>query len=214
MSLSRMLWEENADLANACLQHPFVQGLGNGTLERAVFQGYVGQDAYFLGAFARSYALSLARSPDADGMQDFFELLVGAMGELKLHSSYAARWELDLPRVMPSEATLAYTNFLLATAALEGIGETCAAMTPCMRLYAFLGQSLVTQGLQEPGNPYAEWVETYASADFKTLAATLERLLDRYGPGSAQARTVYRRAMILELGFFEASLSTPTEAAK
>ena len=79
-------------------------------------------------------------------------------------------------------------------------------MTPCMRLYAFLGQQLAAQGAARADNPYREWVETYASADFESLAATLESLLDRYATVAVTAaiETAYRRAMQLELGFFDA----------
>jgi thiaminase (transcriptional activator TenA) len=126
-------------------------------------------------------------------------MLNGVMDELKLHASYAARWHIDLAEVVAAPATLAYTDFLLRIAALRSLGETCAAMTPCMRLYAFIGQSLPAHG------PYAEWVQTYAAAEFEALAQTLERLLDTYGD-EANAAEPYRRAMQLEVDFFEANV--------
>lgn len=208
MSLARRLWAENADLARATLHHRFVRGLGDGSLSRADFQHYVGQDAFFLEAFARAYALALAKTPDREGLRDFFGLLAGALEELKLHASYAVRWDLDLAGVTPSDATLAYTDFLLATAAVRGsVGEACAAMTPCMRLYAFLGQSLAAERGRDD-NPYAEWIHTYASPDFEALAARIEDLLDRYATDTPVIRAAYRRAMALELAFFEASVGT------
>lgn len=204
MSLSEALWRENADLARAALEHRFVRGIVEGSLPLESFQEYVAQDAFFLESFARAYALALAHSPDLEGLHDFAELLTGVLEELKLHAGYADRWDVDLRRVAPGEATLAYTQFLLATAALGSVGETCAAMTPCMRLYAFLGQSLAEEGYGKE-NPYAEWIETYAAPEFETLAATLESLLDRYAGDETAVRNAYRRAMTLELGFFEAN---------
>lgn len=204
MSLAKALWRENADLARATLDHRFVRGLADGTLPQGSFREYVAQDAFFLESFARAYALAVAHSPDPEGLRDFAGLLAGALEELELHSGYADRWGVDLGGVVPGGATLAYTDFLLATAALGGVGETCAAMTPCMRLYAYLGWSLADEGYAED-NPYAEWIETYADPEFETLAATLEGLLDRYAPEGAAVRNVYRRAMALELAFFEAN---------
>ena len=49
-----------------------------------------------------------------------------------------------------------------------------------------------------------EWVATYASSEFEALATTLEALLDRYAADSEPVRAAYRRAMLLELGFFQA----------
>jgi thiaminase/transcriptional activator TenA len=37
MTISKNLWQSNQDLAQACLEHPFVQGIASGTLDRAKF---------------------------------------------------------------------------------------------------------------------------------------------------------------------------------
>jgi len=46
-------------------------------------------------------------------------------------------------------------------------------------------------------------VETYSSAEVAALAARLEALLDRYGGDPARLARLYRRAMELELAFFQ-----------
>ncbi|MBA2679906.1 MAG: TenA family protein [Ktedonobacteraceae bacterium] len=206
MSLAKYLWTENRDLAQTTLEHPFVQGLRLGSLPLQNFQSYIAQDAYFLEAFARAYALALAYSPDQHGLHEFFDLLAGVQEELRLHASYAASWDVDLTHVIPAGATLAYTEFLLSTASLRRVGETCAAMTPCMRLYAFLGQSLAANSAQGE-HRYTEWIQTYASPDFEALATRLEALLDHYADDVPAIHRAYRRAMSLEFGFFAAQFN-------
>jgi thiaminase/transcriptional activator TenA len=201
MSLAAELWTANADLAAEALAHPFVTGVGDGTLPQAVFAGYVAQDAFFLESFARAYAVGIAHSPDRATLDTFADLLAGVREELALHAGYAARWGIDLVGVEPLPATLAYTDFLLSTAFLGGITLTAAAMTPCVRLYAHLGRSLSA----ETAGDYAEWVTTYADPGFEELAVTLERLLDQHASDVPAVRTAYRRAMQLEVGFFEAA---------
>ena len=137
-------------------------------------------------------------------MRTFAELVSGVIDELALHESYAERWDVSLEGVKPVEATLAYTDFLLATASLGGVGETCAAMTPCMRLYAFLGRSVAGKGYDE-GNPYSGWIQTYADPEFEALAAKLEALLDRYAADAPAVLSAYRRALALEFAFFKAN---------
>ena len=209
MSLARRLWADSADLADATLAHPFVRALADGSLSPERYAGYVAQDAFFLQAFARAYAMAVVRSPDRAGLEAFADLLAGVREELRLHDGVAARTGIDLAGVEPAPATAAYTDFLLATAATSGLGEICAAMTPCMRLYAFLGRSL--DGHSEA--TYADWVATYADPGFEELATTLERLLDRYADDSPGVARAYRRAMELELGFFAAAWSTGDEPA-
>jgi len=203
MSLAAALRADNADLTGAALAHPFVRGVADGTLPLPAFRRYIAQDAYFLDAFARAYALALARSPGRQGVRDFFTVLSGALDELALHDADAARWGVRLGDVAPHRATLAYTDFLLATAALRTVGETCAALIPCMRLYAHIGQTLAADR-DNAANPYQEWIETYANPAFEALAARLEGLLDRYATDNEAARIAYRHAMTLELDFFTA----------
>jgi thiaminase/transcriptional activator TenA len=203
MSLARKLWADNADWAQRILAHPFVRGLGDGSLAPESFRRYVAQDAYFLEAFARAYAYCLAQSTARADLHAFAGLIAGVMDELKLHAGYAARWNADLSGVTPAPATRAYTEFLIEVARLGAIGVTTAAMTPCMRLYAFLGQELARG---EVAPVYAEWVRTYAASDFEGLAATLEGLLDWHATDTPAVRNAYRRAMELEYGFFDANL--------
>jgi thiaminase (transcriptional activator TenA) len=202
MSLARTLWQANADWADKILAQRFVRGLGDGSLPLASFRRYVAQDAYFLEAFARAYAFCLANSTARQDLHEFAELIAGVLEELKLHKSYAERWQVDLTGVTPVPATQAYVGFLLTNARHGHLGETIAAMTPCMRLYAWLGQSLAT-GRVAP--LYGEWVKTYADPGFEALAARLEALLDLHATDTPAVRANYRRAMELEYGFFDAN---------
>ena len=201
MSLSADLWAANSDLASRILSHGFVRGLRDGSLPIECFKGYVAQDAYFLEAFARAYAFCLANSRAREDLYGFAALIAGVLQELKLHKSYAARWQVELDGVAPIEATRAYVDLLLEAARRGNLGETIAAMTPCMRLYAFLGRSLAANNVAQL---YSEWVKTYADPGFEALAAQLEALLDLHAEDSETVRANYRRAMELELGFFAA----------
>jgi thiaminase/transcriptional activator TenA len=201
-SLADSLWQRNRVLAEAALEHKFVQGLASGELAPATFAYYVGQDAAFLDAFCRAYALALAKSPDQEGLIAFRDLLDATADELRLHRGYAARWDVDLHQAA-DRATSAYTHFLLAVAALEPVGHIAAAMTPCMRLYAYLGQQLAAQ--TKPDSPYREWVMNYSSPQFESLARRVEGVLDRYGGDHDRLTVLYRQAMEFELRFLDAA---------
>ncbi|WAL60178.1 TenA family protein [Thermocoleostomius sinensis] len=203
MSIAESLWQANQDLAIACLENPFVQGLATGSLPQYKFAYYVGQDAFFLEAFARAYSIAAAKAPDWQGFGTFHALASGVLQELQLHQSYASNWAVDWQSVEPGTATRRYTDFLLATAWSQDVGTTTAAMLPCMKLYAFLGQRLAQNGI--PEHCYADWIRTYSSDEFAPLTVQLAELADRYATLTDLVRSTYRYAMRCELDFFQAA---------
>lgn len=203
--LHHQLWTANADLAKSCLQHTFVRGLSDGSLPPEAFKRYVAQDVFFLDAFFRAYALAAARvTGDPERARTLHRLMGGTLEELRLHEEYAASLGIDIRRVRPYPCVQAYTDFLLRTAWHEGPGETVAAMTPCMRLYAWLGKALRAES--KPGNPYARWIEAYSSDAFESLARDLEGLVDRLCEDGPAVRDAYRYALQCEVEFFTAPL--------
>ncbi len=116
--------------------HPFVRGIGEGSLDSEKFRHYVRQDYLFLIDYARLLALGCARAPRLDEMTRFAQLADAVLGsEMELHRSYAAEWSIstaELEDERPTATTRAYTDFLLRVAALGDYGELAAALLPCM----------------------------------------------------------------------------------
>lgn len=203
MSIAEELWQTNQDLAIASLNTAFVKGIADGTLAREKFSYYVGQDAFFLEAFARAYSIAAAKAPDWQGFTTFHQLAEGVLQELQLHQSFAARWGVSLQEVAPGQATRRYTDFLLAIAWGQDVGMTTVAMLPCMRLYAFLGQTLAQPTI--PNHSYTDWIRTYSSTEFEPLVQQLAQLAERYTTLNPLAHSTYRYAMECERDFFEAA---------
>jgi len=204
--LHDVLWRSNLHLAHSCLAHPFVQALGEGTLKSDLFRAFIAQDAFFLGAFRKAYALALARCDETESITSLYELLGGVLEELKLHRAYATEGGIDLEIVVPNPACRAYTDLLLRTAWHTSLGETIAAMTPCMRLYAYLGRELASKCSLH--HPYRRWIETYSGEEFGRLPRRLETLLDRVAADNIEIRDSYRYALQCELDFFSGVLGT------
>lgn len=96
-------------------------------------------------------------------------------------------WGLDLAKGSSvNSATVKYTDFLLATASgkVEGVkapgklatpfektivaAYTLGAMTPCMRLYSYLGKEF--EALLDPidgSHPYKKWIDNYSSDSYE-----------------------------------------------
>jgi thiaminase/transcriptional activator TenA len=154
-------------------EHPFIRGIGDGSLEPARFRHYVRQDYLFLIDYARLLALGCARAPRLDEMTRFARLADSVLGsEMELHRSYAAAWGISAAALeceRPTATTSAYTNFLLRVAALGNYGELVAALLPCMWGYHELATRLAERS--RPSNElYARWIDEYASTAFGELA--------------------------------------------
>lgn len=202
--LHNVLWELNTDLTKRCLEHPFVRGLGDGTLDRDIFRRYIAQDAFFLHAFLQAYALAVAKSDDLGQARLFHALMGGVLEELKMHAGCAAKLDIDLDNVKPYPATSAYTDFLLRVSWHGSLAEIIAAMIPCMRLYSHIGNELTV--LLRPEHPYEDWIKTYSGDTFRQLSARLESLLDEVASDDPAVLEAYGYAMKCELDFFSAPM--------
>jgi thiaminase/transcriptional activator TenA len=191
-------------------QHPFVRGIGDGSLDSGKFQHYVRQDYLFLVDYARLLALGCARAPRLDEMTRFAELAGAVLGsEMELHRSYATEWGIstaELEDERPTATTRAYTDFLLRVATLADYGELTAALLPCMWDYHELAVQLAERG--SPGNElYARWIDEYASAEFGELTAWCRALTNRAAETSDRRRMsdAFLTSSRYELAFWDAS---------
>lgn len=211
MSFSDELREAASPILTAQLEHPFIRGIGDGTLDPERFRHYVRQDYVFLIEYARLLALACARAPALETMTRFAGLVHETLStEMSLHRAYAREWGIpagELESEQPAPATRAYTDFLLRTAALGDFGELVAALLPCMWGYSELGRRLAERGCPDH-ELYRRWIEMYSGEDFAELAGWCRAVCDAAADGLAAAgRERMRRAFLAssahELAFWE-----------
>ncbi len=203
MLITQKLWERNYNLASLSLNTKFVQGIKNGDLPKTKFQEYLAQDYFFLESFARAYGSAVSKSRNKKNIKTLSVLLSGVSEELILHETYAKEWDIDLTTNSIGPATKKYTDFLEEVSLNLSLIEIMSAMTPCMRLYSWLGKKLLNM---ISDNPYKEWILTYSDESFHNLAKSLENLIDEYDESYDidQINFLYKKAMELELDFFNA----------
>lgn len=200
-----------AEIWEAQHRHPFVRGIGDGTLDLERFRFWVRQDYLFLIEYSRLLALAVARAPDLDTMGRFAELVHETLhDEMDLHRSYSA--ELGIPAAHLEQEVMApttrgYTDFLLRTATVGDFAELVAALLPCMWGFNEIGRRLAENGPPDDQR-YARWIEMYASDEFTALADWLRELTERIGADLPSApRERMREAFVTssryELSFWE-----------
>src|SRR3954467_5293284 len=89
----------------AYTEHPFTDGMADGTLPEAAFRHYLVQDYLFLIEFARAYALSVYKSPTLADMREGAGGLSAILDvEMDLHVKLCSSWGLsprDLEQAQP-----------------------------------------------------------------------------------------------------------------
>lgn len=183
------LHELAAPIWRAQQDHPFLRGIGEGTLDRAKFAHWVRQDYLFLIEYCRLFGLAAARAPDLSTLTRFADLLQAtARTEMDLHRAYAREFgisEAELEHEVMAPTTRAYTDFLVRVAATGDFGELAAALLPCMWGYCEIGQRLKSRGL--PGDPgYARWIEMYADPAFVEQADWCRTFVDELAEDSSK----------------------------
>lgn len=176
---------------NACLDHPFVQGIAHGTLAQDRFRHYLKQDYVYLVEYCKVFALGAAKSPDLDTMGLFSSLLHGTLHlEMDLHRAYAAEFgiaPLELERTQASAALTGYTSYMLSVAQAGGVENAAAAVLACAWSYNFIGRELARShpaSLQHPF--YGKWVQMYSSPEFTALAERCIALVNRLSAGKPE----------------------------
>ncbi len=174
------LWRSITPIYVEIIAHPFLRGLTDGTLTKERFRFYILQDAVYLREYARALSLVGVRSSDEDALVMFSEHASGAIAvERSLHEGFledlgVAREEAEGTASSPT--TLAYTSFLLRTAALGGYPEALGAVLPCYWIYREVGKTLLERG--SPNPLYQRWIDTYGGEEFGSLVEAVLDLTD------------------------------------
>jgi thiaminase/transcriptional activator TenA len=191
MSFAEDIERKALPIRQAILSHPFVTGVGDGTLEVKKFKYYVMQDYVYLIDYSRVLALASARAPDLETMGWFARLLDETLNiEMDLHRSYCAEFGItpqELEAAGPAPTTVAYTSFLLKVAHQGSFGELVASLLPCQWGYWEIGDHLSRQGEPASAPLYCQWIRMYASPEFAELAQSIRSLADRIGEQSGPA---------------------------
>ncbi|XP_031268863.1 bifunctional TH2 protein, mitochondrial-like [Pistacia vera] len=227
--LARKFWIKFKNESVFIMYSPFFVSLASGTLNSDTFLNCVSQDVHFLKAFAHSYELAEECADDEEDKCAIRKLRKRVKHKLKTLDTLVSEWGFELPEeCITNNATLKYTDFLLATASGKVEGEkvlgkietpfektkvaayTIGAISPCLRLFAFITKEI--QPLLDPNDSshvYKKWIEYYCSENFEELTAQTEELLDKLsvsltGEELDVIEKLYHQAMKLEVDFYSA----------
>jgi thiaminase (transcriptional activator TenA) len=201
----------------AYTRHEFVLRLAAGNLSQACFRHYLVQDYLFLLHFARAWGLAVYKSDTLSEMRRAQRLVAATLDvEIGLHIDYCRGWGLSQARLEAepeAAATVAYTRFVLDRGLAGDRLDLEVALAPCVVGYAEIAaERMADPATRRDGNPYREWLDMYAGADYQALAAEARQALDdlfarRGGEGRfAGLAADFARAARLEAAFWQMGL--------
>lgn len=207
MKFSERLYEKLQPIWRQNHAHPFVKGMGDGTLAQRKFRFYMIQDYLYLIDYAKLFALGAVKATDVGTMAKFARLLDSTLHEeMALHRGYAKKFgisETELEQAKPSPITLAYSHYMLHVANHGTLAELVAALLPCMWSYWEIGKELSEIPGASEHELYGEWINNYASEEFGTLAIWCIDLLDELTVGKPEQELVKLEEIFLNTTRYE-----------
>ncbi|KAK6940603.1 Thiaminase-2/PQQC, partial [Dillenia turbinata] len=223
--LAKKFWIKFKSEPLFVIYSPFVISLAADTLHSDCFLHFLSQDVRFYTAFAHAYELAEECADDDDDKSAIRKLRKRVLEKLKVHDNDVREWGFELPKESSLDnATVKYTNFLLATASGKVEGEkgkiatpfektkiaayTVGAVAPFMRLYTFISKEILgILNHNEQSHAYKKWMDSYSSQEFEESAIQTELALDKLsisltGEELDIIEKLYHQALKLEADFF------------
>ncbi len=200
-------------LWQAIFSHPFVRGIGDGSLSRKRYEFYLKQDYVYLIDFSRVFALASAKAWILEDMGYFATLLNATLTmEMDLHRKTCASFGISsgtLEKTEKSMITSAYSNLLVRTCYEGNMADILAVLLPCATGYIEIGKQLNAAGLSE-NEFYRNWILTYSSQEFEDLTNWLINRMNQFAVAAPQNRKeywykLYRASTRFEYLFFDMS---------
>lgn len=211
MSFTDDLLAQSAHLLARQEQHPFLIGIGDGSLSEERFRVWLRQDFRYLELYTQGLTLAAERVPDPRDRMTWSSVLQLTLNvEIPQHRDLAARFDLtdrDLETTPVHPTTREYGDFLIEIARTGFQAAILSSHLPCVWDYSHLGRLLMSRGL--PADPrYADWITSYAAPEFAELAKRLigdlnHRAEDLALQPRAEVARIFHRARSFELRFWD-----------
>ena len=95
MKTTDKMLEATKELWSFYNEHPFVQGIQDGSLEKDKFKYYIMQDYLYLKEYAKVFAIGVAKAKSLETANLFAKYIAVMNGELDVHSGYMGKFKVS-----------------------------------------------------------------------------------------------------------------------
>ncbi|SMB78839.1 thiaminase (transcriptional activator TenA) [Desulfonispora thiosulfatigenes DSM 11270] len=221
MSFAKMIIEDQRvkKYYEDYMKHPFIKGLGDGSLEKEKFKKYLIQDTLYLKDYGKVYAHAFLLSDRIEDLQ-FLHTCIGVViaEETNMHIRYLKDFNLDvfmIDNMKIEPANRAYLDYMLSFKEGGDIKEIFMSALPCTLTYEYIGKTLKEQCIKNGNNNakdnyYYPWIEDYAGEGFEDFSIKSCELVDRICKDideeeKEKLMTIFLEACRYEMGFWDMS---------
>lgn len=201
------LYQAAAPVWAKCLDHPFVKGIGDGSLDVEKFKFFMLQDYIYLLNYAKVFALGVVKARDPELMRTFARNVEAVLNsEMNIHRAYMKRLgitEEEVLAVQPALDNLSYTNYMLSVANAGTAVEIVASILACSWSYAETGQALakIPGALEHPF--YGEWIQGYSGTQYAATNDALIALMNGLAKDASEEQLKYLTEIFVNCSRYE-----------
>lgn len=203
---SKVLYESAKDIWDSYYTHPFVKGIGDGSLDKEKFKFYIIQDYIYLLDYAKLFALGVIKSKNEADMKKFANLTDGILNsEMGIHRIYMKKLGITKESIALEKPTLdntSYTSYMLSVSHCGDIKEIAVAALSCMWSYEMIGKKLKKiYGCDHEF--YGEWIECYSSDRYEELTNWNIELVEKYCKNLSEEEKEHLKTIFINCSIYE-----------
>ena len=210
MSTVERLLKATEDIWAGYHEHPFVQGIKNGTLDQEKFRSYIIQDYWYLMDYTKVFAVGVAKSKSVETMKMFAKYIQAILdGEVNVHNGYMGVFGItqeELDRTPIAQDNRSYTSYMLSVAYKGGEAEVLTAIFSCAYSYEVIARRMVEENSAAPDHPfYGRWVRGYITDRYTGNNVQLMEMLERLTADYTEEQLQYLEEVFTACSRYEAS---------
>lgn len=183
MSFSESLYAQAEPEWKNLLEHPFIQGMKDGTLDERLFRNYMIQDYLYLTEYVKIIAVTLTRAKTLDEIKFLSEMLSQTVNELdQVHLVNMKRLGISAEEVRHAsdqKERTDYLSFMMEQAASFDVLTGLVVLLQCSWSYAYIAEQIVRQDPDVVNRSvYGSWFASYDAMEYKTANQHLTDMVD------------------------------------
>lgn len=209
MMLTDELYESVKDIWEGYYEHPFVKGIGDGSLPIEKFRFYMLQDYLYLYEYAKVFALGVVKAKEPEMIRRFAWFVEDTLGgEMEIHSGYMERLGItdeDVARASMSLTNSSYTSYMLNAGFKGDELDILVAILSCAWSYAEIGRKVAERYPESINHPfYGEWVKGYTSKEYNDMNDEMLYLVNMLGQTVSRTRVAELKEIFVNCSRYEA----------